>query len=176
VRAAGVWLEPRAGLAALVVVLTASGALLPWVARGAQASLTAVALRGGIWVFGVLLHLPFLTWHAGSVFASALNPEGFVPAEPEDPFERARAAERRGDVSGAVERYRALLRERPLHVEARLALAELLAGTRRRAQAIEVVEEGIRLARGAASRELEARLEEALAKFRDGAGQAIPGA
>lgn len=156
---AGFWMDRRTGLAAFVYILTVSGPLFYWLAQG---GLEELALRGAIYVLGLLLHQPLVVWHSSSLIADMLNPAGTAPDEPEDPLERAKAAEEQGDVPAAIERYRVILKKEPFRLEARLALAELFARTMRRAQAEEVLLDGLRLLGDEdASRE---KLEEALRK------------
>jgi hypothetical protein len=157
---AGWWTDPRSALVLLVFLATMTGPMMIWIERGAIEGWGNAAYRAAAYVVGVLLCIPFMAYHAGALVERAFTAESQPPPEPEDPFERARASEERGDVRGAIERYSFLLDEEPSHAEARMRLAELLARTRRAHQAAALVEQGLEVegTPPAASAELKAML------------------
>lgn len=91
------------------------------------------------------LYAPLLAYHAGQAFAAVFSTESALPPDPEDPFERAKAAEERGDSRSAVERYEWILEREPAHFDARTRLAELLARTSRLRRARDVLDKGLAL-------------------------------
>ncbi len=142
---AGWWLDLRAGLAAVVFLATMTGPLMIWVQRGELLSRVTPFYRFGVYLAIIALYLPFLTYHVGAFLTSILRDPPQPPPEPADPLERAKAAEARGDVRAAIERYSKLLEDEPTHVEVRTRFARLLARTRRFLWAIELVEQGLAL-------------------------------
>ena len=141
----GWWLDPRAGLAAFVFLATMTGPLMIWARRGFSMGQATAYYRFGVYLAIIGLYLPFLTYHAGMLLSSILRDPPQPPPEPAGPLERAKAAEARGDVRAAIERYSKLLEDEPTHVEVRTRFARLLAHTRRFSWAIELVEQGLAL-------------------------------
>jgi tetratricopeptide (TPR) repeat protein len=138
---AGAFDRPVAGAAALVWLLV-WGALV--FASSADHGLAAFG-KVVIVVPIALLYAPFLAFHAAESLRRAFSTESALPPDPEDPFERAKAAEDRGDTRAAVERYEWLLEREPAHFDARTRLADLLARTGRLERAREVLDKGIAL-------------------------------
>ncbi len=141
---AGRWAEQWTGLAALAFLAATTAPIMVWV-RGDGSDFGTGVLRSLFYAVCVMLYIPFLAFHAGELLTKMLRPESQPPPEPEDPFERAVAAEDRGDVRGAVERYWQLLDDEPGHVEGRSRLARLLARTRHLAEAVDMLQEGLAL-------------------------------
>lgn len=146
---AGFWAHPAAALAVLTFMAAMIAPLSRWVARRSAAG--GVYGAGGVilTVFFIallaLLYGRLLGYHAGVILSGMFSTVSEPPPDPEDPFERAKAAEDRGDVRGAIERYSWLLERRPAHAGARTRLAELLARTRRLGRASALLDEGIAL-------------------------------
>ena len=134
---AGFWMSPWS----LVAVLSL---LIP-------GFVAAVSESGNPFVGVVLavpmgfLLAPLIAYHVSALVTRAVLPEEQPPPEPEDPFERAKAAEDRGDNTVAVERYLWLLDREPAHIEARVRLARLFAETGRIEQALEALDKGLAL-------------------------------
>ncbi len=142
---AGFWLDPRAGLILFAFLAGMAAPLVTWLERGIGLGGWAFAWRCAVFILILVLYLPLLTHYAGRALARILNPLSQPPPEPADPFERARAAEERGDVRTAIERYSTLLDARPTHVEARTRFAQLLARTRRLAWGKDIIGRGLAL-------------------------------
>jgi hypothetical protein len=138
---AGAFDRPVAGAAALVWLLVWAALVFlssgdhPYSAFGKVVIVIPIAF----------LYAPFLAFHAAEALRRAFSTESALPPDPEDPFERAKAAEERGDSQAAVERYAWLLEREPAHFDARIRLAELLARAGKLQRAKDVLEEGIAL-------------------------------
>jgi hypothetical protein len=132
----GVWLHPAAGGAAFAF----------YIGVAYLAALKADAIVAIFFVWGIgWFYAPFFAYHVTHVLANVFATESQPPPEPEDPLERAKASEERGDVRGAIERYSWLLEREPMHVEARTRLAHLLARSRRLERAFDILREGVAL-------------------------------
>jgi hypothetical protein len=146
---AGLASHPAAGAGALAFIVAMGWPLARWAWGAVQGS--SVTGPGNVLivipalVLMVGLYAPLLAYHAGELLGRGFSTVSQPPADPEDPLERAVAAESRGDVPCAIERYLWLLEREPLHLEARTRLVLLLAATRRLKRALEVLDAGLGL-------------------------------
>jgi hypothetical protein len=167
---AGVFAHPAAAVIAVTFLLGMGTPIGLWFASGpgrdrgwGSAGYLIVGLS---FVAGIMMMFaPLLAYHLTRVLGKTLVSESQPPPDPEDPFERAKAAEERGDSRSAIERYAWVLENEPSHFDARARLADLLARTGRSERAKGVLDEGIALtdAEGwmrSKWRELRQRIEE----------------
>ena len=113
--------------------------MMMWSHNGAEFGIVCVLQRLGLTIVALLLHFPFVSYHIANHFARRMSGELINDTDPDDEFSRALAVEKRGDARGAVERYSLIIKDDPLHTEARLRLANLLARSRRLEQAKDVI-------------------------------------
>jgi hypothetical protein len=136
---AGWWLSPLVGHVYTLVILGSVGFLLAWIHDAGQDDIRAVLARAGVSLLCLMLQLPFVNYHVGDFVSRRLTGQALADNEPTDSFQRAQLAEQRGDARGAIEQYSLIIKHDPLHTRARICLAEVLAGSRRMAQAQEIV-------------------------------------
>ena len=152
---AGVFAHPVAGIIAATFLLGMGVPIGLWFASnpdrmGGQGVLTLgsfgnvlIGLMVTVGLF--VLFAPLLAYHLGRALGRSFATESTPPPDPEDPFERAKAAEERGDSQAAVERYEWLLKREPAHFEARTRLADLLARTGKLHRSRHVLDDGLGL-------------------------------
>ncbi len=134
---AGAFGHPAAGIVALVYYLG-------FTSLAVTSGVDPFTMIGIVVVLG-LLYAPLLAYHAAEALQSTFSTASAPPPDPEDPFERAKAAEERGDSRSAVERYEWVLENEPIHFDARARLADLLARAGRLERAKEVLDKGLAL-------------------------------
>lgn len=161
---AGVFRHPAAGMVAMMF----PAAMMAFVAAiGGDVAGTIFPL-----VLATGMSIPLLAYHLVNALSRMLSPVSQPAPEPEDPFERAKAAEDRGDTVIAVERYMRLLEGEPSHEEARTRLMEILARTGRVEWSRDVIERGLALPEvGPAAR---AEWRALILKWKEGKGGDVP--
>lgn len=179
---AGIFAHPLAGVAAVAFLLAMLSPIGLWFAGGPTGKAGGAGLAGGagyliVYLFclvgALFLYAPLLAYHATQLLAAIFSTTSQPEPEPEDPVERAKAAEEKGRTVTAIERYEWTLKEEPDNVEARTRLAELLSRTGRIERARKVLDDGLALVdsrnpAGAEWRTLKRRWEEG------DAGEAAP--
>jgi hypothetical protein len=135
---AGVFAHPAAALVAFAFL----AGMVALIVLGSGSRLSGVIAAG----LFLPLYGPLLWYHLTRALTGTVSALSQPAPEPADPFERARAAEERGDTEIAVERYLWLLEREPSHEAARKGLAELLARMGRAEWSKDVIEKGMSLA------------------------------
>jgi len=147
---AGLFAHPAAGIVAVTFLLGMGAPIGLWFASNPKrmegfGSFGHILIGLMLIVGLVALFAPLLAYHLGRALGKSFATESTPLPDPEDPFERAKVSEERGDSQAAIERYEWLLKHDPAHFDARTRLAELLARTGKLHRATEALDDGLGL-------------------------------
>lgn len=137
------WLLTNAGLVVLIIILVS---IVAWVINILDALerlglIFAMFMSAGF----IMLQAPLIAHHIMRPFFSDSGMGRELKDDPTDPMGFAQAAEDRGEISSAIERYRRILKDTPHFTEARIRAAILMAKGAKHNAAISLIEEGLSL-------------------------------